>query len=162
MGLESCTCEKCVKACERIPGWMTPDEARKAIDAGFAGRLMLDWWIEQNGEELFVLTPAVVGREGGQSAWWPGGRCTFLRDSRCEIHSSGFKPIHCRLALLCDDTVNEKAFVDPKGDVAKLWHTETGRALIEKWRALMDAANPAHIDSGYDALNVSPAVIAGG
>lgn len=39
-----CRCPKCVECCERAPGWMTPEEAQRAIDAGRARDLMVDWW----------------------------------------------------------------------------------------------------------------------
>ena len=40
-----CTCHECVALCEANPGWMTPDEAMRAMDAGLASKLMLDFYV---------------------------------------------------------------------------------------------------------------------
>src|SRR5262245_51533200 len=111
----SCTCEKCIRACQRAPGWMSPEEARKAIDNGYADRLMRDWFEPSskygNKERIYVLAPASLGCEGKDAPEvdredlhniirgleWNKGRCTFFNDEgRCEVHESGFKPLQCK------------------------------------------------------------------
>lgn len=143
----SCECAECVANCKRYPGWFTPDEAKRAIDAGYANRLMRDYW-EGEKTPIYVLAPAVVGCEGGDiqpddawigaqrglMAWVLGevypGRCTFLADDKCAIHDSGFKPIQCRTAF-CQDTENK--LWKSKLDVADLWNTEEGHAVLALW-----------------------------
>ena len=59
------------------------------------------------------------------------GRCTLLNnDDRCSIHDSGFKPIQCRLTLVCgkDD--------DPPSDnktIAALWKTPEAQEIVSTW-----------------------------
>lgn len=148
--LESCTCEKCVAACTRVPGWMTPDEAQAALDEGHAGRLMRDWFEPDrelgNKKRIYVLCPASLGREGSDAPdslhmLFLGyfGRCTFLRENRCELHDTGFKPVMCRTALLCQPDKQS-----PEGDkmpVAKLWNTRHGRAVVKRWKQLVGESN---------------------
>src|SRR5437763_1870083 len=100
---EACSCPKCVHLCERNPGWMTPQEARDAIAAGLAARLMKDWLEPceelKNECRIFVLAPAACGHEGTTAPemgpfafFWIKGQCTFLRDGLCELHNTTFKP----------------------------------------------------------------------
>lgn len=146
MSKESCSCAVCVSACSRCPGMMSPDDARKAIDAGMSGRLMLDWRGGDDpfdGNNVFVLSAAVVGYEG-EYAPYPDpdrgfvgvylfglngiGRCNFLVNDRCSIHDSGFKPIECREALSCGRQSMSR------DDIAKLWDTPEGKVTVEEWR----------------------------
>lgn len=144
----SCTCRECVDACKHYPGWMTPEEADKAINEGLAKRLMLDWFCadkEFNYKKIFVLCPASLGYEGKKApedigfspllvGYFPG-RCTFLKNDRCEIHSSGHKPMHCREGRACVD--DGKTGYGEKIKVARLWNTTEGKALLRKWRKLV-------------------------
>ena len=38
-----CACGQCAAQCRVAPGWYAPDEARRAINAGLAGLMMLDY-----------------------------------------------------------------------------------------------------------------------
>jgi Fe-S-cluster containining protein len=145
---ESCTCPECVSLCEDNPGWMTPAEARRAIEAGLGGRLMVDW-LEPcsevgNERRLYLLCPAAEGCEGGACREFSTfelltvamvgggackGRCTFLKDGLCEIHSSGFKPVQCRKSFECR---GNPEYPDNYA-VARLWDTEEGRAVMAMW-----------------------------
>lgn len=137
-----CSCSECIDLCRRNPGWMTPAEANAAIDAGLAKRLMRDW-LEPcteygNDEKIWILAPASEGCEGLDApecdSWvsafmgnWCKGQCTFLRDGKCEIHDSGFKPRQCRETLGCtgEHTTNY--------EIAKHWDTDEGRTVVERW-----------------------------
>lgn len=147
----SCFCEKCASLCRRNPGWMTPDEAEAAINAGMQGRLMQDWIDPDisvgNDEMIFVLGPACVGHEGDMApatpddfftAWfWEKGRCTFLTaQDLCEIHDSGFKPVECREASGCQPRPDFDRDADLRM-FAEAWGSERGLALMERWDALM-------------------------
>ena len=118
--------------CERRPCWPTPDDARRLIDASHAGKLMLDWWFDTaQNKTVYVLTPAIVGRESGQAPAIPSGRCTFLSDDGlCRLHDLGLKPTEGTLALCKERT--------PSGlheQVAKTWDSAAGKAVIDAWEA---------------------------
>lgn len=122
---------------------MTPREARKAIRAGYAQRLMRDWLEPDdqygNTEPIFVLAPASIGHEGrdapevgGSTIFgWSRGRCTLLsREGLCEIHDSGFKPKQCRVSLGCTPVAEF-----PDGyEMARLWDTKAGKAVLDMWK----------------------------
>lgn len=128
-----CTCSDCVRACQENPGWFAPDEAERAIAAGLANRLMLDWWVDFP-ENVYLLAPASQGCEGKYAPeldvfaplfpGWNKGKCTFLKRRRCAIHNSGFKPHQCRTYA-----GNE--------EVKALWDNDPARALIEHWKKLV-------------------------
>lgn len=135
----SCVCDLCVQACETVPGWMLPDEAARAMDAGLTGRLMLNWEnILPNDRRLYFLMPAVIGHEGAADEGDPvDGRCTFFVRSRrakgrCSIHDSGFKPVGCRTALLCGVGYGEDPY-----KVLAAWNTDEGRAVVARWKQLL-------------------------
>ena len=66
--MPECKCPQCVELCKFNPGWMTPAEANVLMDAGYAPRLMLDWWEPSkklgNEERIFIIAPASLGYEG--------------------------------------------------------------------------------------------------
>lgn len=105
---ESCTCAWCQNACTNKPGWFLPGEAEKAAEfmgmtlpEFFAAYLAVDWW-EGADEDIFLLSPAVVGEETGTE--FPGdprGTCVFLEKGRCRIHPA--KPHECARAW-CGDS----------------------------------------------------------
>jgi len=125
----ACSCKACVSSCESRAGWMTPDEALAAIEAGYARRLMKDWWVNTRDGDLDLLGAAECGWEGERAPFWPGGRCTFLTaKGLCEIHASGFKSVECRKAY--HSTHYERLH----GAIAKLWDTAKGKAVLRRWR----------------------------
>jgi hypothetical protein len=72
---EPCSCASCVSFCKR-PGWWTVDEAEKAIEAGLAGRMMLEISPEHN---FGVLSPAFKGNEANYAMQlYAEQGCTFL------------------------------------------------------------------------------------
>jgi Fe-S-cluster containining protein len=102
--LESCTCDRCVAACRRKPGWFLPGEAEKAaallgvsLEELFKTRLQVDFWLAD--PNVYLLSPAVVhGNPGGLFGYHSRGQCVFLTpDQRCEIHAA--KPFECRIML---------------------------------------------------------------
>lgn len=150
----SCTCDMCVGARERNPGWFTPEEAMQAIKAGYARRMMRDWYVPDEHvasehDKIYVLAPASQGFGGTDAPeipeglnlvaamFWCKGRCTFLNKGLCEIHDSGFKPLQCRDAFCCDEGTRkyDRSDRDSNVSVAKLWNTEEGRAIVRAWEA---------------------------
>jgi Fe-S-cluster containining protein len=101
---ESCTCGECVAACEEKPGWFAPGEAAAAAallglppKEFFDRYLVADYWIERDGPDTLVLSPAWEGAApGARAPSHPLGRCVFLDGGRCRIHAA--KPLECREA----------------------------------------------------------------
>lgn len=138
---EACKCRECTSACERCPGWFSPEEAIKAMDAGLAGNMMLDWMSKDHKCKNFtyILSPAVVA-SGGQLAPegddflqmllgnWQKGECGFLVKGLCSIHDRGFKPLQCRAA-----THDDNDYID-NWAMAVLWDTAAGKAAVARWR----------------------------
>lgn len=122
----SCSCEICVSFCKR-PGWWTPQEAEKAIDAGFAGKMMLEISPELN---FGVLSPAFKGNENHYSLQeFAENGCTFLKNDLCELHGTGLQPLECRY---CDHTSKGKGLLCHK-DIEQEWKSPDAKRLIVKW-----------------------------
>lgn len=156
---KSCTCAVCVRCCQSNPGWPTPNEARAAIMAGFAGRYMRDW-LEPcnevgNKDRIYVLAPASIGCEGADAPEmdigdifsiftnaWTKGRCNFLKNGLCEIHDSGFKPRQCRETLACEVNDGGKPASD-NYTIARLWNTAKGRSVVTEWGAVVSSSKVA-------------------
>jgi Fe-S-cluster containining protein len=143
----SCTCRGCVTCCYVQPGWMTPVEAERAINAGLASKLMRDW-LPISAGRAYVLCPATAGH-GGRDAPEPTqadlrhteagpivirGRCGFLNvKQRCAIHGSGFKPVQCRLSSCFGDRSPDKR------EIAAMWDSDHGRELFARWQHAVNA-----------------------
>lgn len=169
---ESCSCAKCRGACRCFPGWMLPSEALAAVSAGMASRLMRDWFEPDkdlgNTERVFVLCPSSRGR-GGRDAPemtvldaasdilgikpWKKGRCTFFtKAGRCSIHTSGFKPLECRTALLCGPGAQSAGQANSNVAFARIWDSEEGHRALRAWTDALAAregatALEAHADA---------------
>ena len=122
----ACSCGVCLSYCKR-PGWWTVAEAAKALEAGYARRMML----EMSPDRAFgVLAPAYKGCEMSfalRPANDPG--CTFLVSGLCEIHSTAFLPLECRACH------HDRPGIGPRchADIEKVWNTSAGRALVVRW-----------------------------
>jgi len=123
---EPCTCDVCLAYCTR-PGWWTVEDASRAMDAGYANRMML----EVEPKLTFgVLSPAFKGCEGSFGTnQFARNKCTFLMDARCELFGTGHQPLECRFCH------HERRGQGIKCHVAleKDWKTPAGQELVEKW-----------------------------
>ncbi len=126
---EPCGCERCVSFCQR-PGWWTVEEAGRAIEAGLAGRMML----EMAPEGTFaVLSPAFYGCEGNFALQAQAGRgCNFLKEGRCELHGTGLQPLECRFCHHERVGQGKECHDALEAD----WHTPEGQGLVEEWKKL--------------------------
>lgn len=137
---KSCKCEKCLSCCQWAPGWPTPEEAQKAIDAGFATKLMRDWWEPDTDfiERVYLLCPAVHGHESDDApngSFWSGkGICSLLENNLCTIHESGFKPTECRMAFGCQNGSDSN---ETRLKIVHAWNTPEGRAIVSNWERLV-------------------------
>ena len=132
---KSCQCKKCKNACTYAPGFMTPNEAELAINSGYAGQLMIDWWVMDVGtKDIELLCPAVIGHEGRYAPELnffsvSKGVCTFFVDGKCKIHDSGFKPLECCRAMAC-----EESYMDRERGIVKLWDTPKGKKILKRFK----------------------------
>ena len=128
---EPCSCSICVSYCRR-PGWWTVEEAARVIDAGYAGRMML----EISPDRSFgVLSPAFRGCEVQFAMNEYAARgCTFLKDERCELHAAGLTPLECRFCHHDRPGLGSRCHADIERD----WNTAAGRALVVRWSNLTD------------------------
>lgn len=135
-----------MRACESNPGWMSPEDAEKAMEAGLAGRMMRDWYV--SGGNIDVLAPASIGCEGRDApdmdlgsmlkfliqGSWGKGRCTFLKDGLCELHDSGYKPMQCRESYCC------KSEGPSNLEMSEMWDTPYGRQMVARWKDLVEGS----------------------
>jgi hypothetical protein len=112
------------------PGWWTVEEAARAIEAGYATRMML----EMSPDLSFgVLSPSFKGGEGdfaNKLLAWRG--CTFLAADRCELHGTGVQPLECRHCHHARPGAGPRCHAALEQD----WNTERGRALVAHWGRL--------------------------
>ncbi|CAG0929969.1 hypothetical protein TFLX_01509 [Thermoflexales bacterium] len=128
----ACACPECVAMCQHRPCWPTPDDAQRLIEAGYADRLMVDWWFDrEKSKTIYLLTPAIAGRESGEAPAHPEGQCTFLDEAGlCRIHDSGLKPTEGQIALCRNRTP-----ADLHEQIARTWENDAAQALIDRWEA---------------------------
>ena len=123
---EPCGCEICKKYCAR-PGWWTVAQAKKAADAGYARRMMVEVSPERN---FGVLSPAFTGCGGGVAlqAFAKNG-CNFFSGGLCELHATGHLPLEC--AFCHHERVGDgaKCHADLEND----WNTAAGRECVSRW-----------------------------
>jgi Fe-S-cluster containining protein len=112
----NCDCNTCANACTFKPGWFRPGEVEKVaehlgttVPELFAKSLMVDWLDpceETKGEEVFLLSPAIVeGTPGSEFGGDPKGTCVFFTaDRKCSIYE--VRPFECR-EYLHDQTPEE-------------------------------------------------------
>lgn len=126
----ACDCPECRAMCTRRPCWPTPADAERLVAAGFGGRLMREWWFDHSQEKtVFMLTPALAGREGAESPAHPSGPCTFLTaDGLCELHAPGLKPTEGRQALCHNRTPG-----DLHESIGQTWNNAEALALVQRW-----------------------------
>jgi len=125
-----CSCYACKKACKERPCWPTPKETQALIDKGFGARLMRDYWVGDgpNGEDIKIVSPAIVDNEHDNAPLLPFGRCTFLNaNDLCELHDLGLKPFEGRVSSCKSSHNGLHEFV------AKTWNCVEGLQLVKKW-----------------------------
>src|SRR5512140_1885754 len=132
-----CACALCVSYCRR-PGWWTVEEAARAMDAGYADRMMLEMSPERS---YGVLAPSFQGCELRFAAQeYSGKGCTFFKNELCELHGSGLMPLECRFCH------HDRPGLGPRchADIGRDWNTAAGRALIVRWSDLTDFWSRMH------------------
>jgi hypothetical protein len=123
---EPCGCDICTYYCRR-PGWWTVEEAKKAMEAGYGDRMMLEMSPEL---DTGVLSPAFKGCEKDfaiQERSYNG--CNFLNNGLCELHDTEYIPLEC---LFCHHT-RKGSGKRCHTDLEKDWKTQEGQDLVKKW-----------------------------
>ena len=124
-----CSCDVCKTYCKR-PGWWTVEEAEKAVEAGYALRMMLE---VPKDFSFGVLSPAFMGCEGNFALQEYAVRgCCFLKDGLCELHGTGFQPLECRFCHHDRRGQGQTCHEAIEND----WHTPRGQRLVIKWAAM--------------------------
>ncbi|MBI5323969.1 MAG: hypothetical protein HZB41_01590 [Ignavibacteriae bacterium] len=125
-----CSCDICNAFCMR-PGWWTVEEAMKAIDAGYAKRMMLEMAPEMT---FGVLSPAFKGCEGNFALnTFSKNGCNFFVNNLCELHGTGLQPLECRVSHHDRTGMGIKCHADLEKD----WNSQSGQSLIMKWGNLI-------------------------
>lgn len=128
----SCTCDICRDMCKRSC-WPTPEEAERLIDAGYAHKLMRDWWDRDDRLPYTeILCPASLGREGGVAPSWVMDPCVFWNGGLCDLHVPGLKPVEGRV------TGCKGEWGKIHGQVAATWATAKGREVVKRWMRMME------------------------
>ena len=106
-------------------------EASRAIEAGYANRMILEVAPEMT---FGVLSPAFKGCEGFYATnEFARNKCTFLKDDLCELFGTGLQPLECRFCH------HDRPGQGPKchADLERDWKTPAGRPLVERWIKLV-------------------------
>lgn len=77
-----------------------------------------------------VLSPAFKGNEGGIALNINAKRgCNFLKETRCELHGTGYQPLECRFCH------HDRPGQGPlcHADIERDWNTDAGRMLVKRW-----------------------------
>lgn len=144
-------CARGVRMCYHTPCIGTVDDLERLIDAGYAKKLMLDYWCgipEEHSSpdrenpftsDVMYLVPAITGLEGKTAPFARHGKCTMLVDNQCSIHASGLKPIQgklacCKVERLYKDDKGQDQDIDERMPILHTWNTQRGKDLIKRWR----------------------------
>lgn len=132
---EPCSCSVCRGFCAR-PGWWTVSEARAALEAGLARRMML----ELSPDRSFgVLSPAFRGNEGFFALEEFAGRgCTFLGHGGCGLFGADFRPLECRFCRHDREGGGRLCHAAIERD----WFSGKGRRLVRRWAGLVGIELP--------------------
>ncbi|MCC7017785.1 MAG: hypothetical protein IT564_11350 [Rhodospirillales bacterium] len=111
--------------CSFYPCWPTPDEAIALIAAGYGHSLMIDVWEDLGRCPVRLLCPKTVkGKANIFSA------CSFFKLQRCQLHTTGLKPLEGRLA---NHALPHRQRQEIHDEIAEMWDTPDVQAVVELW-----------------------------
>jgi len=123
---EPCSCDICINYCKR-PGWWTVEQAKKAIDSGYANRIMLEM---SPTLKFGVLSPSFRGNERNIALQlYANQGCTFLANNRCELFGKEYQPLECRFCHHTRKGLGQECH----WDIEKDWNTKEGQKLVIHW-----------------------------
>ena len=125
-----CDCDICRGYCKR-PGWWTVEQAERALNKGYAHRMMMEISPEF---DFAVLSPAFYGCEGYVATNEKAENgCNFLKDGLCELHGSDIYPLEC--AFCHHKRVGQGIICHTF--IAREWKTLKGQKLVASWQMLV-------------------------
>jgi hypothetical protein len=128
-------CEKGIAMCYRRPCWGTVKDFKKIIEAGFAHRLMIDYYNSKelkDNKRIYFLSGANNGNECSKADWDPIGVCSFLENNSCSIHD--IKPTMGAISC-CKTEESQRKYTE---SCIATWDTEEGIRLIKKWKSIIN------------------------
>jgi len=129
----SCKCDICVGMCQKRPCWGTPEEIEKIMDAGHSNKLMLDYWCRDD-DDIYIVSPAIIGYEKRNAPFIPHGQCVFLKDSLCMLHDKDLKPSEGALALCKAQRDNHKIGErNLHKNTALSWKSKKGLEIVRRF-----------------------------
>jgi len=128
-------CKEGIQMCKTRPCWGTVEDFKKIIEAGFAKKLMIDYYNSEsvsNNKKIYFLSGASNGNDCSKADWDPRGVCALLENDLCVVHE-----IKLTIgAIAC--CKNESGFRDDNEKCIATWDSPEGNELIEKWKVLVE------------------------
>lgn len=142
---EACNCAACVAYCLNLPGLWTLAQCRAALDTGLGPQMMLRLPPGKHG----ILSPALRGCEGRLLDKTRIGRgCTFLQAGLCALHTTGQKPLECRVTHHSREKQSKACHMA----IVAEWDSPAGKALVVEWIATYHAPDQRwYIEECLDA-----------
>ena len=127
--------------CKERPCWGTPDEIEKIIEAGYADKLMEDYWA--GSPDIYLAAPAIRRYEGRRAPFMPIGECAFLENDLCILHDAGLKPLEGRAAPCGSNEDAPHEGTKIRAYIVREWKKKRGKTLLARWREIVkkDDAN---------------------
>ncbi len=125
-----CDCKSCQNSCQ-APCCGTPSDLMNLMEAGYAGRLMLDDWPDGN----VMLKPALKGYEGSYAPWETRTveGCTFWKEGKCELHELKLKPTQGKLYL---HSLTEEQLEEIAEFIRDSWEGKESEIALKFWKNL--------------------------
>jgi hypothetical protein len=155
--VECLGCEKGVAMCNLRPCWGTVEDFKKIIEAGYAKKLMIDYYNADainNGEKIYFLCGASHNNECSKADWNPKGTCLLLEDDKCTIND--IKPTMGRI-MCCKKNISGKKYINA---CMRTWTTQEGSDLIEKWKKMVNYVDKDD-NEGFSFVDAFNAMIFG-
>jgi hypothetical protein len=133
--IECKDCSNGVKMCQMRPCWGTVDDFKKIITAGYAKKLMIDYYNHNalnNGKRVYFLSGASNYNECSKADWDPRGACLLLENGKCIINA--IKPTMGSI-MCCKKEIEGLRYLHA---CLKTWTTQEGIDLIEDWKKKVD------------------------
>lgn len=152
-------CARGILMCHHTPCIGTADEFERLLDAGYANRVSLEFWVgistkdksfgtttvktdkeyDYFDEDVFYLAPSIVGNEGKKAQFTKSGICNLLVDNKCSLHDLGLKPSQgkmacCKIENVFIDKNGKQRDIDERIAILNTWNTQKGKDLISRWK----------------------------
>lgn len=120
-----CACTACKKQCTIAPCLGTPQDIERLIDAGYGDRIRPTYWA---AGILLLATDRIIFMY--QAEFIDGKGCVFLKDTLCQLHDKGLKPLEGRLSYHVNKLETHEQNI--AWQVAKEWIDPANNEVIER------------------------------